>query len=564
MTSSRSRNKFRFESYAINRLTFLRGFVFILFSLLVTRLIYVQAFLRTDLQAKANQECSSQSDNHEVRYQIIDRNGMPLAETVQVMSCFVDPTVLAKRASIIHELAPRLGLSESVLKQKIHHTSGAFLWVKRNVPLPVVNEIKAKKWPGVGFKYEMRRHYPNGALATHLLGLVGIDGHGLSGVEQAFESTLAAERAAIGTGKYPRGQLQLTIDARFQAIAEKELDWGTRKTGAKRGLVLIQDCSNGEILSMASWPTLSLDPDNPSPAKEMRIPALMDVFEPGSTFKIVTAAAALEERQVKEGELFNGEKGAWKVLNVTIHDHEPLKKMTLSDIITYSSNIGTAKIGERVGASRLYQYARLFGFGVFPGCGIGGEAKGVLRTPNQWSGVSKYTVAFGQEVGVTALQMIGAYSAIANGGTLMEPRIIKQILNKQGDAAWEGETASVRRVVSADTAKVITKMLMRVVEEGTGIPAQIHWNREIKVAGKTGTAQKYDTKAHRYDEQLTLVSFCGFFPADRPRVSMLVILDEPEGRRWGGTDAAPVFRRIAEQILPMMKLDTTEKGVTTS
>jgi cell division protein FtsI (penicillin-binding protein 3) len=457
----------------------------------------------------------------------------------------------------VHELAPRLGLNETALKQRIHHASGAFMWVKRNVPLTVVNEIKAKKWPGVGFKYEMRRHYPNGAMATHLLGLVGIDGHGLSGVEQAFESTLSADRKVPASKKFPRGPLQLTIDARYQTIAEKELDWGARKIGAKRGLVLIQDCSNGEILSMASWPTLSLDPDNPSPAKEMRMPALMDVFEPGSTFKIVMAAAALEERVVKEAELFNGEKGAWKVLNVTIHDHEPQKQMTLSDIMTYSSNVGSAKIGERLGANRLYQYARLFGFGVLPGCGIGGEAKGQLRTPNQWSGVSKYTVAFGQEVSVTALQMIGAYSAIANGGTLMEPRLIKNILDKQGDVAWEGENASVRRVVSPETAQKLTQMLTRVVDEGTGVPAQIHWNRNLKVAGKTGTAQKYNLKTRRYDEQLTLVSFCGFFPADKPRVSMLVILDEPEGRRWGGADAAPVFRRIAEQILPLMDLNET-------
>jgi cell division protein FtsI (penicillin-binding protein 3) len=205
----------------------------------------------------------------------------------------------------------------------------------------------------------------------------------------------------------------------------------------------------------------------------------------------------------------------------------------------------------------LYQYARLFGFGVLPGCGIGGEAKGQLRTPNQWSGVSKYTVAFGQEVSVTALQMIGAYSAIANGGTLMEPRLIKNILDKQGDVAWEGENASVRHVVSPETAQKLTQMLTRVVDEGTGVPAQIHWNRNLKVAGKTGTAQKYNLKTRRYDEQLTLVSFCGFFPADKPRVSMLVILDEPEGRRWGGADAAPVFRRIAEQILPLMDLNET-------
>jgi cell division protein FtsI (penicillin-binding protein 3) len=266
----------------------------------------------------------------------------------------------------------------------------------------------------------------------------------------------------------------------------------------------------------------------------------------------VTAAAAIEEKLVSDKETFDGENGAWKVLDITIHDHEPQKRMTFEDIIVHSSNIGTAKIAERIGSTRLYQYARLFGFGVQTGSGLSGEAKGVLRPPNKWSGVSKYVVSFGQEVSVTALQLVGAYSTIANGGVLMEPRMVKSIVDDDGEPLWQADHSEVRRVISQEAAKKLTDILTHVVQRGTGINAQIQWDPSTKVAGKTGTAQKWDAKNHRYHSLLSLVSFCGFFPADRPKLTMIVLLDEPQGRSWGGLDAAPIFRRIAEQLGPII------------
>jgi cell division protein FtsI (penicillin-binding protein 3) len=235
------------------------------------------------------------------------------------------------------------------------------------------------------------------------------------------------------------------------------------------------------------------------------------------------------------------------VKGITIHDHEPRQRMSLQDIIVYSSNIGAAKLAERIGAERLYQYARLFGFGVFPGSGFTGEAKGVLRPLSKWSGVSKYVVAFGQEIGVTGVQLVDAYSAIANGGTFLEPRLVKKIVDDDGKTVWQTSPASVRRVMSPQTAATLTDILVNVVNKGTGVNAQISWDPNTKVAGKTGTAQKWDAVHHRYHDILSLVSFCGFFPADKPKLTMLVVLDEPAGRGWGGLDAAPVFRRIAEQ-----------------
>jgi cell division protein FtsI/penicillin-binding protein 2 len=233
--------------------------------------------------------------------------------------------------------------------------------------------------------------------------------------------------------------------------------------------------------------------------------------------------------------------------------------MNFEDIIVHSSNIGTGKIAERLGTARLYQYARLFGFGVFPGSGLACEAKGTLRSPSQWSGVSKYVVSFGQEVGVTAMQLVDAYSAIANGGRLMEPKLVKAVYSEDGTPTWTMSPAEVRRVIDSATAKELTRMLTRVVNEGTGQNARIRTRGGIDVAGKTGTAQKFSNADKRYHSELTLVSFSGFFPAQSPRYTMLVILDEPEGRRWGGLDAAPVFQRIAEQLVPRLPASGTAK-----
>jgi cell division protein FtsI (penicillin-binding protein 3) len=260
--------------------------------------------------------------------------------------------------------------------------------------------IKGLKIQGVGFKQEKRRHYPLGVLAGHLLGFVGYEGTGLSGIESGFEKSLNPSfgaEAQNNAGR-PAGDVALTIDSSIQQIVERELEWGAKKTGAKKGMAIVQNPWTGEILAMASWPPVSLDPDQPSAPGELRVPTVVDIFEPGSTFKIVTAAAAIEERLVSDSETFSGEDGAWKVADITIHDHEPLRRMSFEDIIVHSSNIGTAKIAERLGSARLYQYARLFGFGVQAGSGFNGEAKGVLRPPSKWSGVSKYVVSFGQEV----------------------------------------------------------------------------------------------------------------------------------------------------------------------
>lgn len=551
MTSYRFRQQPPGVDFRRSRFFLVRFIVVLLFSLLGARLVYVQGYLRLDLQKKAARQLLKNKTAEPARYKILDRHESTLAETVKVYSCFADPSRIRQPGSVAKRLARALSMSEQGVLARIKKAPGAFVWIKRDVPSPVVAKLKKEDLPGVGFKTEVRRHYPTGPLLSHLLGLVGIDGHGLSGLERVYERVLdqSPEKQTVGEpALLPKGHLRLTIDSHIQQIVEQELEWGVRKTDAKSGMVIVQEPASGEILAMASWPPLSLDPDHPPLPTELRIPPAVDVFEPGSTFKIVALSAALEEKLFSFGSTFDGENGAWRVSGITIHDHEPQKKMTLVEVLAYSSNIGTAKIAERLGSERLYRYAQLFGFGSLPGSDIPGEARGVLRPLSRWSGVSKYTISFGQEVGVTALQLVGAFSALANQGRLMEPKVVDGIYSDQGEPLWRNAACPVRQVVSPETAQKAVDVLIQAVERGTGQNAQIQWDKNIKVAGKTGTAQKYDPTKRRYHESLTLISFCGFFPAQKPAFTILVILDEPSGTRWGGIDAAPVFRRIAEKL----------------
>jgi len=520
------------------------------FCVLAARLVYVQGFIASNLEQKVKQQLLHAVDPGRPRAPIVDSRRVPLAESVQVHSCFVDPKEVKSKRDTAQTLASLLNMNEASLYRRMRQAKGRFMWVKRNVPIDVVNKIKAKKIAGVAFRSEYRRHYPQGDIASHLLGLVGVDGHGLSGIEQKFDGSLMPGERFFksGSGGFPDGTVQLTIDAGMQKIAERELDWGAKKCNARRGTVIIQEPATGKILALAAWPPMSLNPHDPSALEKIRVPPLSDAFEPGSTFKIVIAAAALEENLAQPHEIFYGENGSWKVSTIKIRDHEPRGRMTFEEIFIFSSNIGSAKIAERVGSERLYQYARLFGFGTYPGSGLSGETKGVLRHPTQWSAISKHVVSFGQEIAVTALQLVNAYSCVANEGVLMEPRIVQAVLSEDGQTVWEASPQKVRRVISEKTARALKDILTKAVDRGTGQNAQVRWNTDCLVAGKTGTAQKFDTVLKRYRMDLSLVSFCGFFPADKPKMTMLVILDDLQGRRWGGTDAAPIFRRIAEQI----------------
>jgi cell division protein FtsI (penicillin-binding protein 3) len=456
-----------------------------------------------------------------------------------------------------HRLAPLLKMPAQEVAAKIRSAPGSFVWLKRHLSVDQAQAVERARLPGVGLKWEYQRSYPNGNLASPLLGFVGTEGRGLSGLELVFNEWLADSQAPRRSLKDGRGAdlslslsepeedrtwVRLTLDRTLQYIAERELEWGMQRSRARAGVILVQDPWTGEILAAASRPQHSSAGKRPAEAGGLSIPAAQWVFEPGSTFKVVTAAAALEEGRVKFQEVMDCERGSWRYADLTINDHEPEGLLTFAQAMEVSSNIALAKVGIRLGKEKLYDYIRAFGFGSRTGSEIPGESAGLLRPLPKWSGVSLPVISFGQEVGVTVLQLACAYSALANGGTLMEPRLYQEARNQWGEKRRWDSSMPVRRVISPQTAEALKKILEGVVLRGTGHDAFLEgWG----VAGKTGTAQKIDPALKRYSPDKFVASFCGFVPTSKPRLTIVVIYDEPKGLAWGGYNAGPVFRNVA-------------------
>jgi cell division protein FtsI (penicillin-binding protein 3) len=491
----------------------------------------------------------------------LDRQGRVLAESVRTASCYADPTLVAHPESAAHVLAAPLDEPAREIADKIRRAGGSFVWLKRFIPVERAQAVERVHLSGVGLKWEYRRSYPNGLLAAPLLGYVGDEGNGLSGLELVFDEALREEGETLRGVKDARGRdlggeppreeedsawVRLTLDRTIQFIAERELQWGLERSRAKSGVVVVEDPATGEILALASRPTSFTSDRRPSDPKALTIQPAQWNFEPGSTFKLVTAAAALEEGAVKPGEVFNCENGHWQYGGRTINDHEPKKLLTFAQGMEFSSNICLAKVGLRLGREKFYDYMRAFGFGARTGSEIPGEGAGLLRPPSKWSATSLPVLSFGQEISVTALQMSAAYSAIADGGLLREPRIFREARDSAGRVRTWTTGDVVRRVVSARTAETLRKILEGAVVRGTGREARLNgWSS----AGKTGTAQKLDPATGLYAQNRYVASFIGFAPVDRPRLTIVVIFDEPRGLGWGGYNAGPVFKRIAQYAL---------------
>lgn len=531
------------------------------FAVVLARLAYLQIWCHADLTNRAAQQAHRWVREAPRRAAIFDRHGAPLAESVASASCYADPTLLVHP----HTTAARLGAALSVdpagLARQLKDARGSFVWVRRQLTPEQATAVERENLRGVGLVWEYRRFYPNDDLAAPLLGRVGEDGRGLSGLEHAFDAELMDRRPArralrdgrgrrlamdgTSEGEEDRGGLRLGIDRTLQYIAERELDLGMRRSRAKGGAVVIQDVRTGEILALAGRPRFSFA-DAKVELEDLQVRATQWVFEPGSTFKLITAAAALDQGRVRTDELFNCEGGSWKVAGVEINDHEPERVISFDHVMAVSSNIGFAKLGLRIGKENLYDTTRAFGFGTRTGCELPGESPGLLRPPARWSGTSLPILSFGQEIGVTALQLAGAYTAVANGGVLLEPRLCLEAEWPNGGRQQWPTPGVVRRVIRPETAERLTRLLEGVVTRGTGQEAAVPgWT----VAGKTGTAQKIDPVTRAYSPDKNVASFCGFVPARQPRLTIVVILDEPTGVTWGGVNAGPVFRNIAAQAM---------------
>jgi cell division protein FtsI (penicillin-binding protein 3) len=341
--------------------------------------------------------------------------------------------------------------------------------------------------------------------------------------------------------------VMLTLDRTIQYLAEREIDAAYRRTQAKGAMAVAMDPRTGDILALALRPTFNPNAFLNVASREVwRNRAVTDPFEPGSTFKVILAAAALEEGVVRPEDRIWAENGQLKIAKTTIHDWKKFGWLSFSEVLQNSSNVGSMKVGLSLGADRYYRYMTAFGFGAPTGVGLSGESRGTLRDPQRWSALSLPTMSIGQEVSVTALQMLAAFGAVANGGTLMQPRLVKAEFDADGREVRRIEPRAVRQVVSAETARTLTQMLVQVVEHGTGHFAAVPG---YDVGGKTGTAQKLDPATRRYSRAPGVLSFIGFVPADAPRLVMLVLLDEPKNEKWGSEAAAPMFSAIAGPVL---------------
>jgi cell division protein FtsI (penicillin-binding protein 3) len=543
-------------SMTLSRGLLLGGFLALWMLALVARLYHLQIIQYVDLLARAERQQQRTIEIAPKRGTIYDRQMQPLAMSLATDSVFAVPSEIPNPEMVADLLAPVVGLEKGDLLGRFK-TFKSFCWVKRKVSTDEASRVRDLNLRGIYFQKEMKRFYPKGELAAQVLGYVGLDDHGLGGLEYRMNDTIQGTPGRILIAADARRQsfhsteragqpgknVVLTLDENIQYIAEKALADAAAKWRMASGSVVVQNPRTGEVLAMASYPTFDPNGYGKSTPEARINRAVSGVFEPGSTFKLVTVSAALEEHLTTPEEVINCQGGSMVLAGHVIHDDHPFGDLTVRQVVTRSSDVGAIKLGLRLGEDRFYRYIRAFGFGSTANIELPGEERGLLQPPSRWSGISIGEISMGQEVGVTALQLASAYSAIANGGVLFQPRVVRDVF--LGGSHEPVAPAAGRRVVSRETAERMKEILSGVVEEGTGTTAQL---TGYSVAGKTGTAQKIDSTG-TYSKTHYVPSFVGFAPVQNPAITILVVIDSPVGAYYGREVAAPVFRSIAEQTL---------------
>ncbi len=526
------------------------------------RLFQVQVLDRSSYQHQGTRQSERTINLDPRRGPILDRNGHPLAFSVDAESLYAVPQDISKPAATAAALARALEL-DAVGRKELQaqlQKNRAFVWVRRKVDPTTARTVRALQLDGIGFLAENRRYYPKRELASQVLGYVGVDNTGMSGVEYAFEDairgraakvvvTTDARRRPVGHTERPSTDghtVVLALDESIQYVAERELDRAMVETGSASGVVVVLEPMTGEVLALANRPTFNPNRFAAYPSSRWRNRAVADAYEPGSIFKIVTAAAGIQEHVVSPDEVLDCGNGTIEIAGNTINDHAVFDKLSFRDAVARSSDIGMIRVAQRVGRENFSRYMRDFGFGAPTGIDLPGESAGLLRPTAKWSALSLPSLSFGQEVGVTALQMAMAAAAVANGGYLMKPLIADRVEDASGKVVKEFKPVVVRKVLEPETVDTLSELLREVVRSGTGklavVPGYV-------VAGKTGTAQKIDPSGH-YSMVDHVASFVGFVPASRPALVVLVSLDSPRGpKNQGGDVAAPVFARVAEAAL---------------
>jgi cell division protein FtsI (penicillin-binding protein 3) len=552
------------------------------FALVALRLVYLQIFQRAELSARAERQQERLVKLEPKRGTIYDRMHRELAVSLDVDSIYGVPAEIENPRAIAQRLSTILHESPRVLERRLAGNKH-FVWLSRKVEPVKAEKVKALGSREIGSLLESKRFYPKKTLAGPLIGFTGMDNEGLEGLERAYDKVLhgvsgwmIAEKDAVGRTVFPGGagfrfrqptkpgnDIVLTIDEVIQHITERELDAALASSHAKGGVCIVMNPDNGEVLALSVRTAVherpAFNPNEPQRYKpaDWRNRAVTDAFEPGSIFKPILASAALEERVVHPLERFDCSAGKIQVADRVIKDAHENGVLTFTDVIADSSNVGTIKVALRLGKERFSKYIAAFGFGQKTGVDIPGEISGLLKDYRLWSGVSIGSIAIGQEIGVTPMQMATAYCAIANGGMLMRPYIVSEIVDHGGGDGKKFGPQLVRRVISEGTCSKVNKILQRVVEAGTGQKAQ---PAGYTAAGKTGTAQKIDQRTGVYSKKDYVSSFVGFVPAVAPKLVILVMVDTPEGVVWGGSVAAPVFKEVAEQSLAYLQVAPDNEG----
>lgn len=558
-TSSRKQSQPSRPATLLRLLLF--GFISTLwFSLALIRLWDFQILRVDHFLQKAKKQHEGVVEIRAARGDIYDRSGEKLAFSTPVDSIGVFPRRVPNPQLTASLLAEVLDEPEDVIYKKL--TRNRFQWVKRLAEPGETARIRNLRPAGIHFEKENKRSYPHGTIASHLLGAVGIDHTGQAGIEQFFEKTLQgrpglrlvqfdAKRnyyaSRVIDEPVPGADLFLTIDHRVQVLAERELGRAMTETQSIAGSIVVMDPNNGDLLAVANRPTF-----NPNQrvrgSDELKLRhnyALSHLIEPGSSFKIVTIAAALEEGLATPDEVLDCQMGGIYVGSRTVRDHKPFGDLSVSEVLANSSNVGTIKLGQRLEPERLYSYARNFGFGERTELPLPGESAGILRPPEQWTPDSMGSIPIGQEIGVTTIQLARAVSVIANGGMLVSPALVRSIQHP-GKLDELLPRAIPKRVISPETAAKMRAMMEGVVQNGTG---RLAHTQGYRVGGKTGTAQKVDTETGAYSKTSYLPNFVGFAPVNDPSIVVVVVLDSPVGQYYGGIVAAPLFPTVAMQTL---------------
>lgn len=541
------------ESWLKLRIVFVFAFFIAFFGLIAGRALQVQIFNGGNLERIAVNQHSTTLTLNSKRGALLDRKNKELAVSLDVDSIFLRPHEIKNKKEAINILKEELSISSSKLRKKIN-SSKKFIWVKRQAELTKESRERIASVEGVGVVKESKRYYPGVSLTSNLLGFVGLDSKGLEGAELYYDSFLAGGIKKVRAEKDARGRLilfddmssqgmdiVLTIDKNIQYITEKALARAVNKYNAKGATAVVMNPKTGEILAMATLPTFDPNGFKNFTPKDWRNRAVTDAFEPGSTMKPFLLASVLEEDVAKLTDIFFCENGKYNIKDRTFHDTKEHGWLSLKNIVKYSSNIGSAKVGEKLGKEKYYSYLKKFGFGEKTGIDLPGESRGLLSHYTRWSGVTLHTISFGQGIAVTTLQMTNALSAIANGGYLMRPYVVKEI---RGDSEHKKtfEPLIIEKVMSGETARQVKDVMVSVTEgDGTGLMAAVPG---FRVAGKTGTAQKVDFKKGGYARGKYVSSFMGFAPADDARLAVYVAVDEPKGFYSGGYVAGPVFKEI--------------------